>query len=255
MVRLAIIGGTGFEDPARLGEGWTHRRLETRFGPAEVSLARIGGQELAFLSRHGRGHALAPHRINYLANIEALRQLGVRRVAATAAVGSLRADLTPGSLVVLDQFIDMTRRRPDTLFEEGPVAHTDFTEPYCPEIRRALLEAARELGLPVIDGGCYVGVDGPRYETPAEVRALRILGGDVVGMTGLPEAVLAREAGLCYAAVAVVSNLGAGLAAGPLSHEEVSRAVAAVRPKVTELLLQALLRLPEARTCRCSVLN
>jgi len=154
--------------------------------------------------------------------------------------------------VVLDQFIDLTRQRDLTWFDGDEVAHTDFTEPYCSELRRALWECACEQGLDVRDGGCYVGVDGPRYETAAEVRAWRLLGGDVVGMTGLPEAVLAREAGLCYGVLAVVTNPGAGLAASPLSHQEVSAAMERLRLPVARALVAALLRLPREPGCRCS---
>ena len=251
-----MIGGTGLEQPLHRTAGWALRQVATASGPVTLWVGSVRGESVAFLPRHGPDHGVPPHRIDYRGQVEALRRLGVQRVAATAAVGSLRPDLAPGSLVVLDQFIDMTRRRPATWFEaESGATHVDFTEPYCPEVRSSLLAAAARLGVAVADGGCYVGVDGPRYETPAEVRAFRLLGGDVVGMTGLPEAVLAREAGLCYASVAVVTNLGAGLAPGPLSHGEVARAVEALRPRLVELLLEALLSLSESRSCRCGVLH
>lgn len=252
MPRLAIIGGTGFEDPAILGLPVEPLAVETRWGCVQFAVGRVQGEEVAFLSRHGPGHTLAPHRIPYLAHIAALKEVGVERIAATAAVGSLRAELATGTLLALDQFIDWTRQRPTTWFVEE-LAHVDFTEPYCPEVRRALLSEAARMGLELRPSGCYVGVEGPRFETPAEVRALALLGGDVVGMTGLPEAVLAREAGLCYATVAVVTNPGAGLGPGPISHEEVSRVMEALRPRVVQLMLRALVALPRERSrCPCS---
>lgn len=250
--RLAIIGGTGFEDPAVLGPARQTATIATRLGRATVSLYEVEGEMVAYLSRHGPGHTVPPHRIDYRANVAALAALGVERVVATAAVGALRPDLVPGTVVVADQFLDLTRQRPVTLFTGDVVVHTDFTEPYCPEVRQRLLEEVRRQGLPVRDGGCYVGMEGPRYETPAEVRALASLGGDVVGMTGLPEAVLAREAGLCYAVAAVVTNPGAGLAASPLSHAEVVAVMDEVRPRLLRAMLQALTALPRARACPCS---
>lgn len=250
--RLAIIGGTGFEDPAILGEPEETRRVTTRLGTATVSLYDVRGQRVAFLSRHGPDHSVPPHRIDYRANIAALAALGVERVVATAAVGSLRRELKPGSVVVVDQFLDFTRQRPLTFFTGDVVVHTDFTEPYCPEIRAGLLEAARREGLAVHPAGCYAGMEGPRYESAAEVRALAMLGGDVVGMTGLPEAVLAREAGICFATVAVVTNLGAGLSESPLSHEEVVATMAALRSRVLRTMLEALLALPSERACPCA---
>jgi len=249
---LAIIGGTGFEDPSILGRPQETTTITTRLGSATVSLYALDGMTVAYLSRHGPGHSVPPHSIDYRANIAALAALGVERVVATAAVGSLRRELPPGTVVVADQFLDFTRRRPVTFFADDAVVHTDFSEPYCPEIRAALVASARQQGLDVRETGCYVGMEGPRYETPAEVRALAMLGGDVVGMTGLPEAVLAREAGICYAVVAVVTNLGAGLAASSLSHQEVVAVMDELRPRLLRAILQALASLPEARGCPCA---
>ncbi|WP_324669822.1 S-methyl-5'-thioinosine phosphorylase [Geochorda subterranea] len=250
--RLAVIGGTGFEDPSILGRPRETTTITTRLGAATVSLYALDGVTVAYLSRHGPGHSVPPHRIDYRANIAALAALGVQRVVATAAVGSLRRELPPGTVVVADQFLDFTRQRPVTFFEDDAVVHTDFSEPYCPQIRAALVATIRQQGLHVQETGCYVGMEGPRYETPAEVRALAALGGDVVGMTGLPEAVLAREAGICYAVVAVVTNLGAGLSASSLSHQEVVAVMDERRPRLLRAILQALASLPEARGCPCA---
>ena len=203
-----------------------HRAVETPFGSASVWDARRGETEILFVSRHGETHGLAPHQVNYRANIAALRQLGIRQVFATNAVGSLRLDLAPGSLVALDDFIDFTRNRENTIADCGlriadlesgdtpsGVLHTDFSEPYCPTLRAALMEAAAELDIPLLPRATYVCTDGPRFESPAEVRMFAQWGGDVIGMTGLPEAVFAREAGLCYAGVGIVTNYAAGLTA------------------------------------------
>jgi len=178
-----------------------------------------------------------PHRINFRANIAALQAVGVRAVFATAATGALKTELEPGALLVLDQFLDFTRARPLTFFEgeDGEVVHTDMTNPYCLRLRTRLLEAAREEGLAVRKGGTYVCVEGPRFETAAEIRMFAALGGDVIGMTGVPEVVLAREAGLCYAAVAVVTNPGAGLSAARPQHAEVERLMAERREDLWRL--------------------
>lgn len=222
MPRVAVIGGSGIY---RLELLTSPREVEvdTPFGRVPVQVGRHREREVAFLARHGAGHALPPHRVNYRANIWALRRLGVRRVIATNAVGSLREDLRPGDFVLVDQFIDLTRLRASTFFEGGPdgVVHVDMTEPYCPWLRAELARTARELGLTAHAAGTYVCTEGPRFETPAEIRAFAAWGGDVVGMTGVPEVVLAREAGLCYASVALVTNFAAGMAGAPLSAGEV----------------------------------
>ncbi|NLN16876.1 MAG: S-methyl-5'-thioadenosine phosphorylase [Firmicutes bacterium] len=216
---LAVIGGTGLYDPGFLA-GAKEQVIETPYGEASVIIGEGPQGSVAFMARHGRGHSLPPHRINYRANIWALGSLGVAGILATAAVGSLRRELPPGSFLLLDQFIDFTKTRISTFAEEG-VVHLDFTRPYCPRLGGYLLEAARRLGMDLQDRGCYVCTEGPRYETPAEVKMFAQLGGDVVGMTNVPEVVLARELGICYATVAVVTNYGAGIAPVPLSHDEV----------------------------------
>lgn len=220
--RIAIIGGTGVYDPEILDDV-REERVETPYGPVTVNLGRFEGLEVAFLARHGRGHQVPPHRVNYRANIYALALLGVERVIATNAVGSLRERYAPGHFVLPDQFLDFTHGRPATFFEGGEagVYHVDVTEPYCPQVRRVLHETGRPLGLTVHDGAVYVCTQGPRFETPAEIRMFERLGGDLVGMTSVPEVVLAREAGLCYASVGMVTNYAAGLVDYPLSHEEV----------------------------------
>ncbi len=250
--RFAIIGGSGVYDPAILQE--VHDRVvHTPYGEVPVKLGVYAGQRVAFISRHGAGHALPPHRVNYRGNIWALKELGVERVFATAAVGSLRTDMYPGDLVLLDQFIDFTKSRTVTYFEGGGmgVAHVDMTEPYCPELREVLARAGRDLSLPVHGAGTYVCTEGPRFETPAEIRFYGQIGGHVVGMTNVPEVVLAREAELCYAAVAMVTNYAAGLSATPLTHSEVAQVMAQNVSRIKDLLKLAIERTPVERHCGC----
>ena len=183
----------------------------------------MSGIPVVFLPRHGRGHRISPSEINYRANIWALKNLGIRKIMATTAVGSLNPDMKPGEFVLADQLIDFTRSRVSTFYEGGErgVVHVDLTTPYCPELRREMSEMAKELKLSAHDAGCYVCTEGPRFETSAEVRAFAKLGGDVVGMTGSPEAVLAREAEMCYVTVSMVTNFAAGLSKENLTHHEV----------------------------------
>lgn len=235
-VRLGVIGGTGFDWILPL-ENARPVTVKTRFGEAACVLGEWKGREVVFLWRHGEGHKLPPHLINYRANVLAMRKLGVRAVLATAATGTLRQTLPPGTLLVPDQLLDLTRQRPLTLFEGdgAPVVHIDLTHPFCPNLRQKLLQAAEELGVHALNGGCYVCGEGPRYETAFEVKVLSQLGGDVAGMTAGTEATLFREAEICYAIVAVVTNWGAGLSPQPLSHSEVEKMVAEKLPVIAQL--------------------
>ena len=240
MRRIAIIGGTGFG--AALVAG-TPETVETPYGAASLTRADLGdGRELLFLARHGVGHRLPPHRINHRANIAALRGLGAEAVFATAATGSLRPEIAPGDLVVLDDFLDLTKGEVTTFFgEPGDVRHTDFVHPYDPALRAALLVAVQaDLAPHIHPRGTYLCVSGPRYETPAEVRLFASWGADVVGMTGAPEAILCREAGLPYAGVALATNYGTGLLTdAPLSHTEVEAQMASRRDALAAWLLRA----------------
>lgn len=252
-VEIAVVGGTGVNLRRRL-DGGKRRQLTTPYGEAGVTVGGLAGREVAFMARHGPGHSVPPHRVNYRANMWALRNLGVRRVVGTAAVGALDAALVPGTVVLVDQFLDFTSGRPSTFYDGGEqgVVHVDVTDPYCPQVRAVALDAAAGAGLDARDGGVYVCTQGPRFETAAEVRAYRMLGGDVVGMTGLPEVVLARELGLCYATVAVVTNLAAGLGEEPPSHEEVLEVQARSTDRLVDLLMRLVADLPAERGCRCA---
>lgn len=219
-MRFGIIGGTGFYQAGQ--EIVSERAIETPYGAAQVTVFRVGGEEVAFLPRHGQEHGIAPHQINYRANIAALKSLGVTNVLATAAVGSLNRVMAPGEFALLNQFLDFTWGREVTFFDAGEVKHFDMTEPYCPQLRQTLLTCALVREEVIHPEAVYVCTQGPRFETPAEIEMFSRLGGDLVGMTGVPEVTLAREAGLCYAAMALITNWAAGIAARPLSHGEVS---------------------------------
>ncbi len=210
-MRVAMIGGTGFDSLP--GAVFHEQIIQTPYGKARVYQGEGENENLFFLPRHGVRHSVPPHRINFLANIKALEQLGVQRVLATFAVGSLRTSIPPLALVAVDQFIDFTQGRPRTFFEGGlsGFAHAIMTSPLCTGLRETLLRLASERRMGILPGGTYVCTNGPRLETAAEVRMYAQLGGDVVGMTGVPEIPLARELGLHYAAVAYSINYAAGL--------------------------------------------
>jgi 5'-methylthioinosine phosphorylase len=210
---LAIVGGSGLTQLSNLD---VTRRLAVRTPYGEPSGAltfgRIAGEEVIFLARHGYGHTIAPHKVNYRANIWALREQEVEGVVSVASVGGIRADMRPGALAVPHQIIDYTWGRSNTFFEgaEQAVTHIDFTEPYSTQLRRRILDAARACAEPLAEEAVYAACQGPRLETAAEIDRLERDGADVVGMTGMPEAALAREAGLDYATIAVVANFAAG---------------------------------------------
>ena len=209
---LAIIGGSGLSELANL-ESAERRQVRTPYGEPSgpVTLGAIRGASVLFLPRHGYGHTLAPHQINYRANVWALNEQGAREIVSVASVGGIRSDLKPGDLVVPHQIIDYTSGRKSTFFEDGaPVTHIDFTLPYTEALRRRLLAAAAACSEAAVDGGVYGATQGPRLETAAEVDRLERDGVDVIGMTGMPEAALARELNLEYATLAVVVNPAAG---------------------------------------------
>ncbi|MHB1419025.1 MAG: S-methyl-5'-thioadenosine phosphorylase [Bacillota bacterium] len=251
-VEVAIIGGTGVYDPQILGD-LREERVETAYGAVTVKIGTHGGKEIAFLARHGEGHSVPPHKVNYRANIRALKELGVVRILSTASVGSLEGIMAPGNLAILDQFVDFTKSRPSTFYEGGEqgVVHIDMTEPYCPELRRTLTQAGSAMRLKMHLYGTYVCTEGPRFETPAEIKMYAKLGGQLVGMTNVPEVVLAREAEICYATVAIITNYAAGISATPLSHREVVEAMRSSVATVRELLMRAVDIFPAERQCDC----
>lgn len=251
-VEWAVIGGTGVYDPDLL-EQPREQVITTPYGEALVTVGLYQGRPMAFLPRHGPGHKVPPHLINYRANIWALHHLGVERIIATNAVGSLREEMEPGHLVLCDQFLDFTHSRPATFFTGGEqgVVHIDVTEPYCPDIRRVMAAAGEELNLPIHRQGTYVCTQGPRFETPAEIGMFAAMGGHVVGMTSVPEVVLAREAGICYSSLCMVTNYAAGMAGQPLSHEEVLAILAQYEQRLRDLIMAVVPRLTGEPGCGC----
>jgi len=242
---IAIIGGTGLTKLPGL-KLLRHETLQTPYGEpsAPLSLGSLYGRDVVFLARHGKRHTIPPHRVNYRANLWALQHLGVHRVISVCAVGGIRLDIGPGTIVIPDQIIDYTWSRAHTLFEQDleTVTHIDFSEPYCEPLRQVLLAAAGQAGIDVIPAGTYGATQGPRLETAAEIDRMERDGCHIVGMTGMPEASLARELGLCYAACAVAANAAAGRGQGPITME----AIEAVLDDGMERVMQILQRVISA---------
>ena len=236
MALVAIIGGSGLSQLGNM-EVTQRRVARTPYGEPSgpLTLGRIKGREVVFLARHGYGHTIAPHEVNYRANIWALKDAGAESVVSVASVGGIRADIQPGMLVLPDQVIDYTWGRSSTFFEGAgvPVNHIDFTEPYSRQVRKKLLKAATACGEKIIDGAVYGATQGPRLETAAEITRLERDGAHIVGMTGMPEAALAREVSLDYAAIAVVANYAAG-------RRDSARAIAL--DKIGQILDEAMVR-------------
>ena len=248
---LGVIVGTGLDEVD--AAAWEPLTVHTPHGPVPAFAGELGGRETFLLPRHGPGHQLPPHRLNYAGNLAALHLLGCERLLACHAVGGIGPGLAPGTLCLPHQFLDFTCLRARTLFEppEHAPMHADMTEPYCPDLRRRLHGAAEALDLPLVPEGVYVCTEGPRFETPAEIRMFALLGATVVGMTAVPEVVFARELGLCYASVCLVSNYAAGVTPEPVSDDEITALMRARRPEVWRLLEAVAAELPAARDCSC----
>ncbi|WJI09966.1 S-methyl-5'-thioadenosine phosphorylase [Methanobacterium sp. CWC-01] len=243
---LAVIGGTGVYRLVEKGEELESMVINTPYGDSpQITRFQMEGMELFFMPRHHEGHDNPPHRINYRANLCALQKLGVKRVLATNAVGSLDEKLEPGTFLAPDDFLDFTHHRPVTFYDQRTV-HVDVTQPYCPHLRKVLLDSGE-----VVDGGVYVCVEGPRFETPAEIRMFRQLGGTVVGMTGLPEVVLARELSMCYASVCMISNYAASISPDKVTIDEVFQIMDGKKKQLTNLLRESILNIPPGRDCHC----
>ncbi|MEM4734017.1 MAG: S-methyl-5'-thioadenosine phosphorylase [Candidatus Bathyarchaeia archaeon] len=248
--RVAVIGGTGFE---KLFANFEKVIVGTPYGVSPpLFVGEISGKDVVFLPRHGLEHSVPPHKVNYRANIYALYKVGVERIVAVNAVGGINTRLKPGDIVVPHDFADFTKMRLTTFYDEAPVTHIDVSQPYCPEIRKILIETAKRLGLTVRPRAVLVCTEGPRFETPAEIEMFRRLGFDIVGMTGLPEAVLARELEICYACVCFVSNMAAGMQER-LTPKEVFDISRKVQPKIEQLLIETVEALPvERKNCPCA---
>ena len=254
---IGVIGGSGFYD---FLEGAERVHVDTPFGDPsdDLVVGELRGRRVAFVARHGKGHRFPPHLVPYRANLWALRSLGVRQVLAPCAVGSLRRELGPGTVVVVDQVVDRTWGRPHSVYDQlGAVVHVGFAEPFCPRGRPVVVAAARQAGLAVADGGTLVVVNGPRFSSRAESQWHQQAGWSVVGMTGMPEAAIARELALCFTTVALVTDLDAGVEGeSGVTHEEVLQVFAQNIEGLKGVLTDAVEALPpaesdEAATCGC----
>lgn len=247
---IGVIGGSGFYS---LLDDAEEIELTTPYGPPSdvVTVGRIGDRPVAFIPRHGRDHRHPPHAIPYRANLWALRSLGVRQVLAPSAVGSLRAEYGPGAIVVPDQLVDRTSGRVQTFYDDGAV-HVSFADPYCPSGRAVAVASATSSGWQTVDGGTLVVIEGPRFSTRAESRWFSANGWTIVGMTGFPESVLARELALCYTTLSLVTDLDAGVESGEgVTHEEVMAFFAANITKMRSLVSDVVEAMPTERSCDC----
>ena len=249
---IGVIGGSGLYEFIARGR---EVEVDTPFGaPSDpITLGDVGGRPVAFLPRHGRDHRFPPHLVNYRANLWALRTLGVRQVLAASAVGSLRPELGPGSVVLPDQVVDRTQGRESTVYDAaGAAVHVSMADPYCPRGRRAALDAGRGEDLPVTDGGTLVVVQGPRFSTRAESRWHVAAGWTLVGMTGMPETAIARELAMCLTSVGLVTDLDAGVDAGEgVTQAEVMEVFARNLVRLRSLLESTLALLPNNDNCPC----
>jgi 5'-methylthioadenosine phosphorylase len=246
---IAIIGGSGVYDPNML-QNVRDISVDTEYGTVTLKSGIHQGKSVYFLARHGGKHSVPPHVVNYRGNIKALQQLNVERIISTSAVGSLRKEMKPGDFVLLDQFMDFTKNRHYTFFDDK-VVHTDVTNPYCSQLRAIICQAALDTDIPVHPTGTYVCTEGPRFETPAEIHMFSLLGGHVVGMTNVPEVVLAREAKICYASIATVTNYAAGISPTRITHQEVIDIMDKNSEMIKKLITKIIEMIPQTKTCEC----
>jgi 5'-methylthioadenosine phosphorylase len=248
---IGVIGGSGFYELLDRGEEVS---VDTPFGPPSDAIVtgEVAGRRVAFLPRHARGHRIPPHKIPYRANLWALRSLGVRQVVAASAVGSLTLAYEPGTLAIPDQLVDRTRSRPQTYYDGNGVVHVAFADPYCPVGRAHAIAAARAADWAPVESGTLVVIEGPRFSTRAESEWFAAQGWTLVGMTGYPEAVLARELALCYTTLALVTDTDAGVAEGEgVTQEEVLAEFGRNVGRLRDLVFDVIATLPEERDCPC----
>ncbi|HEX2057890.1 MAG TPA: S-methyl-5'-thioadenosine phosphorylase [Actinomycetota bacterium] len=253
MTSIGIFGGSGFYS---LLDDVRTENVETPYGPpsAPVSIGSVGGVDVAFLPRHGLKHELPPHKINYRANVWALKELGVTRIVGPCAAGSLQRNVKPGEFVVCDQLVDRTTGRADT-FYDGPVTtHVSFADPYCPELRALAIDTARAEGITVHERGTVVTIQGPRFSTRAESKWFQDAGWEVINMTQYPEAYLARELEICYVNISLITDYDVGVPGEEeaVSHEAVLEVFNANNDKLRGLLFAMAPKIPPDRSCPCS---
>lgn len=242
---IGIIGGSGVYEITQKADSCVKEVVKTDYGEVEVSILEIFSKKVAFIPRHASGHSIPPHKINFRANIDALKNVGVTQIIATNSVGSMNENMPPGTFVIPDDFLDFSQDRKKTFYEDK-VVHIDVTEPYCPTLRDILAKSGD-----VILGGTYVCTEGPRFETPAEIRMFKMLGGDLVGMTGLPEVTLAREREMCYNSICIVSNYASGISENELTIDEVFEMVGKMEARLLEMIYNFIKNAEDSPDCQC----
>jgi 5'-methylthioadenosine phosphorylase len=247
----AIIGGTGVYD---IVDKMSEKAVWTEYGEVLIDVVEVQDEEIAFLARHGKNHSVPPHLINYRANMKALKKVGVKYVYSTAAVGSMNEKYKPGSIVVIKDFMDFTKSRPSTFYEgkEKGVVHVDMREPYCRNLIKLFYEEAKKENLPIAGEGVYVCTEGPRFETASEIKMYKSLGGDVVGMTNVPEVVLAKELGMCYSTVGIVTNWCSGIDNLDTAIHDISQAIGDKKEKITKIFTEIFKRELDQENCKCN---
>ena len=242
---IGIIGGSGVYEITQKADSCVNQMVKTDYGEVEVSILEIFSKKVAFIPRHASGHSIPPHKINFRANIDALKKVGVTQIIATNSVGSMNKEMPPGSFVIPDDFLDFSQNRAKTFYEDK-VVHVDVTEAYCPTLRDVLAESGD-----VVLGGTYVCTEGPRFETPAEIKMFKMLGGDLVGMTGLPEVTLAREREMCYNSICIVSNYASGISDQELTIDEVFEMLSEKEADLLELIYNFIKNVEDSPDCTC----
>jgi 5'-methylthioadenosine phosphorylase len=250
VTKTGFITGTGFYTLPGLTNAHA-QELDTPFGQVTIETGNFGDQEVVFIPRHGKKHSISPQDINYRGNIYAMKQLGVERILATSVSGSLIPAWGPGTLILIDQFINFTYGRTDTFYPmNGKLAHVDVTDPYCPTLSKMLVASAEKLQLNLQRGATYACLNGPRFESRAEIEMVRRLGGHLVGQTNYPECVLARELEICYATVGVVSNYAAGMKS-TLTAKEVTENIQKIGQVISDLFTTLIATYPVQEDCSC----
>lgn len=252
-MKIGIIGGSGLYSISGF-KFIKDIEVNSVFGKPSSSykLFKKGAVEFYFLSRHGVNHTLAPHKVNYRANIDGFKQIGVSQILSFNAVGGIASDLRPSDIVIPNNAIDMTSGRNNTFYEENDVVHIDLTNPFCETIRKRLIDLSKDFSFNIRDKGVYVCTNGPRLETAAEIKMYKMLGADIVGMTLFPEVALAREAEICYANVSIVTNFAAGLSKNKLTTVEVIETIKQSEEKLKEILHSYSENIPDTKGCKCT---
>ena len=248
-MKKAVIGGTGVYD---LDNKSISREVKTEYGLVKVDIVNHYGEEIVFLARHGKKHTTAPHKINYRANMKALKKLGVKYVYATAAVGSFNENYGPGDIVVIKDFIDFTKTRAQSFVdsEADTVKHYDMSDPYCKNMRSKFYKRSLAKQLKIKGDAVYVCTEGPRFETSSEIQMFKKIGGDVVGMTGVPEVILAKELGICYSSIAIITNWSTGIK-DELNTHDIKGLILGNKAKITDVFMHIFLEGLDQKNCSC----